>query len=183
MDALYHITSISNLKSIMDKGLLPSANTKIHNTYQGISGNPNYIYFWNKAVFNEFFNGSGPVPREFYNTETKSILEIQLPNNYNLEKDYDQLLVYLNLESKGFSNSTASRLRINMITGFELRSRIKFEGEFNKENIIKYIDSISDEVWDNSLYSYRSKDPIESNRIKVVQPQDLVPGFKIKYLE
>ena len=148
MGTFYHFTFLENVPGILREGLRPGAETEKANTYFGIKGDPEYIYLWGEKIISTISTLTylGVNPKI---TPDTAVLFGVLMREEEIERDYDQVI-------------TAQAIREPDSKLFlRLQERIKKIGgvldEASIEGARRAVDSISDDIWETKMGSYRTK--------------------------
>jgi len=168
--AYYHLTHKRNLEKIQREGLRPAAETLNQNTYFGLRGNPEYSYLWSEQliVLYASFHALGINPA--ITIKSHVLLRVNA-GTASIERDYDQLLVYLELAKNDPTYAAMLHHRAH-VWGTKLY-------ELTEEGMRQAIDAMSDEQWQQRPGSYRTKSRIPPDAIEIVPWREFVPLWAI----
>ncbi len=169
MGKMYHMTKKGCLSSILSEGLKPPMETGIQNTYDGIRGDNRFVYLnsFRGALLNKKRIDDGEMEEQFWNSESV-LLEITLPENHPIERDFDQvLLIYRWWHQTGDKRKFYSAY-------FKKKFNVEFDAEPTDDNIIKFCaEKVTDEEWENKFSAYRTRSSIPPGCLKVIRFEDL----------
>jgi hypothetical protein len=167
MRKFYHITKKAYLASILKNGLKPSAETGIQNTYMGLKGDPNFVYFETLEGMLDLkkdFDG-GHYNREIWN-EDSVLLEVSLSEKHPVERDMDQLLVMW-----AYNEPDRGKYYKKY---FEEVFGLQFILKPTKENIIEFCKKeITEEMWNKNGLPYRSAYGVPPSCLKIITLEDI----------
>lgn len=143
----YHFTRRESVVRILNEGLRPSSKTGNRSVYGGLSGNHDYLYFYSeesiKRIARNFCLGFDP------KTTIKNMVLLQGKiDNSLLERDYDQLLVFLEY-AKRSQEWREWLIKKTKRWGTTLNG-------FNEKEARLTIDAMSEDSWRSMPGSYRT---------------------------
>lgn len=151
------------LDKILKEGLLPATITGNRVEHADIKGDPNFIYFWNEKMMiwgaKRIVSDSFPIT---WNRRNSAILRVSLPDDFSIERDYDQVLYCLN-----DPENINQRLEEWILPFFD-RLDVSLTGEPTKENLVHHIDKVGDKTWDDLVGSYRTSENIKPNCLEMI---------------
>lgn len=177
----YHLTPKENVEGILEKGLLPGDEVGRNNEWLSMKGDPSYTYLFSQdsgplkiiiplvliyapyAILKERIsgekNGMFGVPGKF------SVFKIELPESFALERDYDQVGVYIRHDKKRLES------QLKAVSGLKEVPTGTAQDEIS---IREFIDKIPMRVWDKNIGSYRTASRIHPQYISRVSWLDLL---------
>ncbi len=177
----YHLTRTENAKSILENGLLPGNEIGKNNDWYGMHGNPGYVYtfsadsgvlklltplllfytpfVWAKEKVSKKENREFGLPHKF------SVLKVELPEDFKVERDYDQLLIY---------RSQREDELYRMARSLSRGGAVPFGTLETEEKIKDFIDKIPTKTWDRRTGSYRIRQGIPSKLVSKISWLDLL---------
>jgi hypothetical protein len=154
----YHFTPTKNAPAILTEGLKLPAETGNRNTWLGVQGDPNYIYYFGSemiaAVALAVCFGINPEITE----ETVVLIAVKLPDDA-VERDYDQVL-YLLRDPSLTDEQKQQHIREVAKNQFGLELT-----DTSPKAIDAALDSIPEERWRTRHGSYRSTRSVADTRI------------------
>ena len=172
----YHVTRKEYVNSILNSALTSGKTLGRCNKYYGRHGDPSYIYFWNKRNAKTLSKKIIRKEHGAFDIKTHTLLEITIPVNHPVERDYDQLLYILNnLKTKDWRNL--------WVKPFLQQFGIKFNGPLSKQNLMHHINLIPNHQWACHIGSYRTPEPIRNEHIREIGFKCLLTHQKIVKLK
>lgn len=160
----YHVTRKDRLRRIMKEGLKPASETCIQNTfYGGVTGDPDYVYLFSSSVIGNRVKYSMEICLD---KKGWSVLQVSLPENHPVERDYDQVLQSWD----DIWDSSKKRFYEEYFGSFG----VDFTGKATKKNLFKTADSISRLKWEKNVGSYRTPKTIHPEYLKPVSMDDIL---------
>ena len=183
---LYHITFRSRLPSILERGLLPARDLKPLGFEQPYPSDDGYVYLFNEARMRRNIAGSVARPCEDW-FQDKELLEVRLPPEHPLEKEYEQATLPLRLSGDALEWFLAGRR--NRPEGaidsaddyvrhyFRKTHDKEYAGAMTAMAVREFIDShISDREWGKNDGSYRTPMAVAPEHVMVVTLHGLTTG-------
>ena len=170
---LYHVTLNDRIDSILQHGLLPAKDFKHLGFEQPYPSDDNFIYLFNS---NRMQNNLNKSKGNWF--DDKEILKVNLTNNHQIEREYDQATIPLKLSGEALGWFLQGR---KQDTGeayvqyyFEKTYGIQYTGQYSIKDILSFIDSnISNDEWDEKDGCYRTSQAILPEQLKVISIEDI----------
>jgi len=173
---LFHITEKDRIDSIMKSGLLTGEELE-EIGYERLfpySG-PSYIYFFNPISLSKALQRT---TSDWLSSKT--ILECKTPEDYPLEREYEQATITLKLDDENLTHFLKDRSEHSSVElkraedfvkyYFEKAFNIDYSGPFTVEEVKRFIDDeISDEEWDKKDGKYRGGESVSPDNLNIVE--------------
>lgn len=170
----YHLTAKENVESILKRGLMTGKEIGKNNEWFGKKGDSNFTYLFSReskvlhdfvplAVLRAPYNFimekiSKGYDIGFWSLWKFSAIRVELPANFIVERDYDQVYVYAENEDAGLSKAlkTLSEREIDVSVTRDYTS------------ILNFVDNIPEKTWNNNSGTYRIQTTIPPKHLSKI---------------
>ena len=170
MGTFYHITKQEFLDDILEQGLKSRAETGKQGWVE-VHGNPKFIYLSNRPLYLDELNARMEEAGVVFEDDVaeRLILEVDLPQDHPVERDYDQILVYKKIDPIVFARRFPGISKEDMMRGIlQHFAGISYDGDFSDESLMAAFDKIPDDVYDDKLFGcYRTKQSISPEHLSI----------------